>query len=664
MYRKVKKTNSMKRIISGALVFVLVMLLSTIDTNSAISSSVYTEIGATILYFEQDDIIFEKTVETGTTLEELGLPTELRAVIETARENNSDDVSNTNDVNNTDDVSNTDCENSTDSLRNECLTATSTSLSLIDIDQNSESSLVVADISLSWEGYYGVDSPGVYTLLAQAYGYVYNCDMPTAIVTVVESAAEDENAGMPLVMDDMSAFTRDVEFDDSDMMFCEKNAYINGSKTAENGTESAPVRVRAGDKIRYSITTGYNKLGGSLGAGFDVLFVLDWSTSMGAEMMSGKSARQYERDVMLDMSSFMLESYPNNRVAVLGMNSSPGLNNNPDYTNIQFQTDFLNKAQFKAELPNIKNAFNDDSEYPTEDLVSFLKAANFKLEGETVAFGSKLPTRAKYTIPRDSSTRTPVIFLISDFQIPRSHNNSNYWESYMKGQADRFEAKSNGGILHTVRFDHKGNVPPSSNADYSSAKNDKAMQDFVSPAGRSHWGFTKVRVDTPYTEALGHIKSDFLSLLSLEEDFGPIVIDKVPEGLEVVTDSINHNGVYDSNKHVITWDLSQDRSDEITVEFTVTVPEETHIFKNTAYVSYNASVMDKTNTTYHKVVKPQVPPTGIDDEPLNIVIFTLISVVLVISSVMAAIMIKRSGGAIRKYFRKSFAVPHDGKKSN
>ena len=461
--------------------------------------------------------------------------------------------------------------------------------------------------------------------------------------------AEGINAGMRLSMEDASTLMRDIEYTSTDAMYCEKNAYINGSETAENGTQSAPACVRAGDVIRYAITTGNYKQPGNYDAGLDVLFLLDWSTSMGAEMVSGQSAIHYERDVMLDMSGFILGNYPNSRVAVMGMNSDLGLNNNPEYTNIQFQTDFLDEAQYKAELPNIHNAFNTAPAYRTEDLVSFFKAANFKMEGQTSAFGARLPTPTKYTIPRDSSTRTPVIFFISDFQIPRSHNNSNYWESYMKGQADRFDAKSNGGILHTVRFDHTGNVPPSSNGEYSGAKYDKVMQEYVSPAGRGHWGFTKVRKDTSYSEALGRIKSDFLSLASPGGDLGTVVTDMVPDGLEVVDGSINYGGVYDSDKRIITWDLSKEHSGEITVEFTAKVTQANNIFENTADVTYYDSAVGRSNTTYHKAAVFIPVPTGIDCDPQNIVILALTAVVLVISIMAAAALIKRSDGAQCKY---------------
>ena len=416
----------------------------------------------------------------------------------------------------------------------------------------------------------------------------------------ITSPSKDTDVIIHNVTSDIDVF---LIFERTDIVVAEgrKNAYINGSSVAENGLPGDPVPIGKDQEIKYTITAYNNKLPGNPGARYDVLFVLDWSTSMGADMVPGQSARLYERDVMLDMSDFILNNYPDSRVAVLGMNSDRGLNNNPDYTYIQYETDFLNATQYASELQNIRNAFNAAPAYVTEDLVSFFKAANQKLEAATVnnVYGSALG-RAKTPMPRQDKSRTPVIVLMSDFQIPRGQTNGSYWDSYMSGQSERFATQHPNGILLTVRLDHKGNTPPDPNGEYSTAVYDNLMRTNVSPKGRGNWRFIKLTYGTSYTEALLSVRSDFLSVVSPGATMGTIITDKVPEGLEVDISSISHGGVYDQTTRIIRWDLSDEAGYEVTVEFTATVKEAPRLFINTADVTYYDGTNGRTNTTYHE----------------------------------------------------------------
>ena len=398
-----------------------------------------------------------------------------------------------------------------------------------------------------------------------------------------------------------------------------KNAYINGSPAAQNGTVGNPVLVELEDEIKYTITAFNQKKPGTSGAKYDILFVLDWSSSMDAYIYGTESARQYERDVMLDMFDFITENYPNSRVAVMAMNST-GMTNNNDNTHIQFETDFLTPAKYDDKRDEIDAVFNIPGQNGTEDLSIFLKAASHKLVGmmpgensNASLYGSNAAGGAKNTIPREPlegeytlDGRTPVVVLISDFQIPNNQTvgSENYWASIMRTRVSNFNSYFPDGILQTVRFDHLGNTTEP-NAEYSTF--DTQMTTNLSPgtavfppSGKANWGFTKVSYGTHYTVALQNIKDDFIALAPIGAGQGTVITDVVPEGLEIVAGSISHEGEYDPTTRTITWDLSEEKAGKITVSFKVTV-ETPGSYDNTANVEFPGGTDENTNTTYHEV---------------------------------------------------------------
>ena len=385
-----------------------------------------------------------------------------------------------------------------------------------------------------------------------------------------------------------------------------KNAFVNNAATPQNGAAFNPAPVKINDVIRYEITTVNEKYSGKLGAKYDVLFVLDWSESMNGLMMPGQSARLYERDVALDLSDYLMDKYPNSRVAVMGMNSDPGLTNNVVNTRIQFESDFLNIKEYRDwGRAEISRAFDAPPQNRTEDLASFLRAANFKMEKTAVSFGNSSVGGAKQTIPRsgnDLHERIPVIIFISDFQIPKGQDKGDYWGYSMKSQADRFDNMHEYSIMHTVRFDHGGNHT-GGNADYATAAYNKLMTENVSPGGRGHWTFTRVDRNTSYTEALSAIKEDFMRKAPPGVDLGTIVTDTVPEGLEVDIGSVSHGGVYDAATRTITWDLQSQNEGAITVRFNATVMQAPKDFVNVADVAFYDGAKISTNLTYHRAEK-------------------------------------------------------------
>jgi hypothetical protein len=403
-----------------------------------------------------------------------------------------------------------------------------------------------------------------------------------------------------------------------------KNASIKG--TADNGTSLNPVPVEKNEEIVYKITVENKKdkveIPGQTRK-YDILFLLDWSGSMGPElsgtMAESKSGRDYQRQLMQNMSEYIFEKYPGSRVALLGMNTRTNDNTNatvncadkPEWSYIQLQTDFMNKTQYYAALSTIQSAFADPIVYYGDDNSQFLAAAVNKMQGKNTTYGSSLtsPGSPKTIIPRNEiGERIPVIIHMSDFQMREewisgdNYNNTwphqrPYWSDCMKNQATAYNIAFPDGILWTVRFDHAGNQ---SNG-FNSTAYDNLMKTNVAPAGRSHWGFTKINQTTPYTTALEEMKSELLTLVPpaiiVEGEQGTIVTDEVPVGLDV--DEISHGGTFTSQTREIKWDLSGEPSGKIIVSFKATVKTPGK-YDNFARATYYDKAYDDSEYTHHK----------------------------------------------------------------
>jgi len=412
-----------------------------------------------------------------------------------------------------------------------------------------------------------------------------------------------------------------------------KNAYINGSAKARNGRDGAPFMVWEDDEITYTINLNNKK--GTLPR-YDVLFVLDWSGSMNSgSMVPSQSARLYAKDLMMDMSEFIFENYPDSRVALLGMNTGPNssqydqINNctdDPRYSHIQLQTDFLGEAQYAASLASINTAFAAPIAFDWDDNAQYLAAGINKLKGLSTIYGSSLGgSYPKPLIPRLDQSRTPVIVHISDFNMTerttpatrkyvdnKTIPQEGYWSATMKRQADAFASDFPNGILLTVRTDHNSqenfhNVHEpngilagwDSNYVYTgfyltdgfaNILYDGYMTTHVTP------NFTKLPYGTSYANALSGVKTDFRDKVPAPP--GTVVTDVVPEGLEIDELSISHGGTYDPVTRIITWDLSEEPNGAITLTFNITVKQK-GIYENTAHIVYGNGTDEDTNTTYH-----------------------------------------------------------------
>jgi len=408
-----------------------------------------------------------------------------------------------------------------------------------------------------------------------------------------------------------------------------KNAHVN-EDLIDNGTPKHPVIVKQGDTINYEITAANIKetfyAEGDLNK-YDVLFVIDWSTSMSdtpaAAISGGTSARLYAKDIMLNMSEYIFSNYPNSRVALLGMNTYTPANDpyktvnnyNPGYANIQMQTDFLTEAQYDAQRASIVSAFSVSPLQDSDDNAIFLAAAVNKMKGLSTSYGQGIPTygtHVKSLIPRtgsDLEERVPVIIHISDFQMP-SGKTTGYLNPYgydlwalMKSHADDFYKTYPKSILMTIRMDHNNNATYYGPLGYfSTSSYDSLMKSYVTPASRG-WAFTKVGYGTSYSNALANFKKTFSDNVPVASnqpgELGTIVTDTVPLGLDVDVGSISHGGVYDPDTRTITWDLSGEAQGVYTLSFSteVTTPG---LFDNTAVIRYPTGPGDDTNHTYHK----------------------------------------------------------------
>jgi len=394
----------------------------------------------------------------------------------------------------------------------------------------------------------------------------------------------------------------------------EKNAYINGSVTAENGAEDNLAVIKRDALIHYTIDLFNSHKPHPPSTAYDIVFALDWSASMNLpnSMDDSKTggpttARDYCRDIILELSEDVLTRYPESRVSVMGMNCDMAHNNcnDEDYVFLQVDTPFVDIGGYDF---TIKNAYTNPPVFWQDDNAQFLRAAVDKLAGVTTTYGNGLSTpggpKAVNARLATEMDRIPVIILLSDFQMTEAasafHNNSGvpYWSSAMKTQADRFAATFPKGILMTVRMDHN------QNADFSSASvyddYDALMENNVAPAGHDSWAFVAVPDNQLYSQTLQELTELFDEKAP---PIGPLIVtDVVAEGLEVDESSISHGGTYDAGTRTITWDLSEEPRGRIQLSFDA-YPRAAGCFENTAHIQRPLGTEEDTNTTYHVVEK-------------------------------------------------------------
>ena len=371
-----------------------------------------------------------------------------------------------------------------------------------------------------------------------------------------------------------------------------KHAYINGSSVHEDGSQNNHVVVKTGDSIRYTVdVTNAITQGAGSSPKYDVLFLLDWSTSMQNGYMDTsrtQTAMAFAKNIMVDISNNILNNYPDSRVALIGMNSSVNNSIHAYDAYIQMQTDFMDKTAWSSFNPTA--VFTNPSKTNDSNAV-FLGAAVDTMLGLKNSYGGV------YTIPRtEPDERIPIIVHISDFQMFTDGTMSQQW-GIMKGHANRFKAAYPKTVLMGIRLDHSGNINL-----FDTAAADTHLKDNLTGNGAGL--FTKVPQNTTYKNTLQTVLANLNTNAPNTSPLGTIVKDKVPEGLIVDTNSISHGGVYDPVTRTITWDLTDKAAGNYTLEFTTTV-KDPGTFENTANAKYSDGTEDNTNTTHHKTARKE-----------------------------------------------------------
>ena len=396
----------------------------------------------------------------------------------------------------------------------------------------------------------------------------------------------------------------------------EKNAYLNGSAIAENG-EITPVPVSVGDEIEYALTLRVPE--DLLAPQYDIVFVLDWSGSMNSLMDSGKnglpqSARSFSKDIIMEMSADIFDRYPGSRVAVMGLNcyqsEKPpyveGNNkDNPANLFLQYDTNFVGSGEYTAV---IQAAFQENPAFVNDDNAQFLAAAVDKLAGDTstaygTAWGDIDPDKT-HVVPRLDQSRTPVIVLISDFQImeeetylglpyPMDH----YWTQRFSRESQRYYDTFGGDcVLLTVRMDHDGQTDYSGNPLYNKPENSDYMINCVSPAGHGSWDFTSIPTGMPYLTALKKITRMLDNKIAVSGS----VTDYLPEGLGFLgqTDSTG-KAVFTQAGQKCEWSWANLPPGEITLRFRAEVTDPYALYANRAWANIGKLPTFYSNTTRH-----------------------------------------------------------------
>jgi hypothetical protein len=383
----------------------------------------------------------------------------------------------------------------------------------------------------------------------------------------------------------------------------QKDAYINGSDTAQNGEKDSPVQVRFGDQLKYQVTVNNEESPKPII--YDMVFALDWSNSMTAGYLNTTGdppviARLWAKQLILDMSKFVLDTYPGSRICVMGMNSpknnavqvnKDGTFQPQSYDNLYIQVDSGWVSDTAGYTAAIKNAFTVAPKNTNDDNPLFLQAAIDKENSRT---------------DEEKATHIPVIMVISDFMMKQKETNSNaadYWADCMDVVAEEYNSEYPNGILLDVRTDHSQMIP----LGYNGSIYNGYMNTLINIGG-GRWGWMAVGnpsfpgynadVNTDYTVATPALKRLLLEKAPLAPGNVDTVTDVVPEGLIVDEESISDGGTYDADTRTITWDLSSQPVGLLQLTFNTTV-NGANEFDNTANVVYVDGTGKNTNTTYH-----------------------------------------------------------------
>jgi uncharacterized repeat protein (TIGR02543 family) len=386
--------------------------------------------------------------------------------------------------------------------------------------------------------------------------------------------------------------------------------------------------VELGDEITYTVSVDKPEPEYGSGApdgGYDFLFLLNRSSYMTSGQIGGMTAVNYARELMVNMSKRIAENYPGSRLSVM---ATSGMYNNrdlPQFLNIQVDTHFgdpkysmsvIPTGTYSFDLMNFTCGWYDNGQTFAAGIEKMQgdKVTNPVFYGSGVYNVSSIGNNASDTLtlkrgyirnPRDKmdSGRPPVIIYMSDFTVLEEYDwhyndqNRKYWSDVMKGYSDRFSNAFPGGILMTVRLDH--DRINTGRFDFTSAEYDNYMKNYVSPAGRDGWSFTKLAKNVAPANALKEFEGTLLGSNppTVLKPVNMKVTDVVPEGLTI----LGTNPPATVSGQTVTWDLAGLPSGphDLSVMTKVTGPNDT--YNNTATISIEGRPDYNTNTTYHKL---------------------------------------------------------------
>jgi len=377
---------------------------------------------------------------------------------------------------------------------------------------------------------------------------------------------------------------------DPDNVTVTKTARVNGGSW-DAGTSENPVTVSVGDTIEYKIDFNIPCTSNPPYVGYDILFLVDWSSSMNYPYGTGQSGTvlTQTRESMMKLCELIKENFPQSRVAAMGM-SNKNKNNMDDPSDLYVQYD-KGFAPIEDYAATIGTAFTGTPLYSEDDNAQFFKKAYEKLEA------------------RDDKVRVPVIIHISDFQIyektptdplpselnPVYNQLSYYWRDHFQPKVDQYYATYPNGILITVRCDKDG-----ASSYFSNAAADGWMNSYIiKPSERTNWRFVKFTKNQS-NDARTALLWDTLS--SALHTHKATLTDQLPSGITYVSATGSVDPVYSSANHTVTWNYSVphgggNHSFSVTVTGTVS---EYGTFENKATAAVTDFTTRTSDSTWHR----------------------------------------------------------------
>ena len=410
-----------------------------------------------------------------------------------------------------------------------------------------------------------------------------------------------------------------------------KDAQVaNGSggwQGINNGSSGSPVTFGRGDQIKYTITAQNPNAPQQVNK-YDVVYVVDWSGSMG-------TSRNTARFVSEELADMIIDTYPGSRVAFQGINlidagvdtklgSASNLSGGPMNVYVQADTPFVDThADY---LSQCGNAYTLNPRWNQDDCALFFRAAfeklygpipgnagfnpnatlgpdpanNLTVWGQTLVPGGAYPPSGNTISARTDKSRIPLIVIVSDWQLSSGSGPITPWDR-MRDVSQQFRNLCPTGIVIPV-YMNGGGSNHVTNLNY-----------ICSTIGEDEWGWVDV-VGNTNTQAATKVMNVIRDLAPLTEYSGGVK-DTLPKGLKVVStnpaaDRITQNPV--TGEWTVEWDHDVFPDGNNTYEIVTEVDTAeltTEFFNNKAVISTEFQTDEETNTTYHRLPKYNVTVT-------------------------------------------------------